>query len=367
MNIFKYIVSFLFISPLADAIAQSSLQPLTFPSLVSSGAAPLFYNSFSPSADAIVPRSLQPSKSRLIARCGKLPIINKINSQTTSPKGKINKPLLVATTVHAGIVTSTLLVLNKYWYAGYPRQRMGSYDDAKEWMQMDKLGHIYSSYLEARLSNEVWQAANVSKRKSVLLGAVAAFIYQGGFELLDGTSAQYGFSWSDMIANTAGISIYASQQLIWGEQRIQPKLSFSNQRYDNTLQQRVNNLYGTNGAQRFLKDYNGQTYWYSANLSAFTTNNTKLPKWLNIAVGIGATGMLGGYTNTWKDAAGNSITRNDIRRQRQYYLAPDIDFTKIKTKKRAIKMLLHIANLVKLPTPGLLLQGGKLQLKAIAY
>ena len=42
-----------------------------------------------------------------------------------------------------------------------------------------------------------------------------------------------------------------------------------------------------------LKDYNAQTYWFSANLKSFFPE-IKFTAWLNVAVGYGAEGMFGG-------------------------------------------------------------------------
>jgi hypothetical protein len=45
--------------------------------------------------------------------------------------------------------------------------------------------------------------------------------------------------------------------------------------------------------EQMLKDYNGQTYWLSVNLHSFY-KGSKIPKWLNLAIGYGANGMLTG-------------------------------------------------------------------------
>jgi hypothetical protein len=273
---------------------------------------------------------------------------------------------LAAGITHGSIMISTLAILNKYWYANQPRQKLGSFNDSKEWLQMDKIGHTFSTYLEARLSKNVWEWGGLPHKKSVLLGTTMALLYQTGFEIMDGTVSTYGFSWSDMAANTLGATLYASQELLWKEQRIQPKLSYTGQHYEASLQPRVKGLYGSKGTERFLKDYNGQTHWWSINLKSFA-KKSNIPSWLNIAVGMGADGMLGGFDNSWKDVNNNTITRFDIARQRQFYLAPDIDFTKIRTNKKGLKILFYVLNLVKFPAPGLELSGGKLQLKGIAY
>ena len=54
------------------------------------------------------------------------------------------------------------------------------------------------------------------------------------------------------------------------------------------------------GVERMLKDYNGQTYWLSANLKSFF-QGSNIPAWLNVAVGYGADGMFGGFENKWID------------------------------------------------------------------
>jgi hypothetical protein len=191
-------------------------------------------------------------------------------------------------------------------------------------------------------------------------------LYQTSFEIMDGTVATYGFSWSDMAANTVGAGLFALQELQWKQQRIQPKVSYVGQRYDASVLQRARQLYGNVGTERFLKDYNGQTHWWSINLKSFA-KQSNLPAWLNVAVGYGAQGLLGGFKNEWADAIGNPVTRYDIQRYRQWYLAPDIDFTKIKTNKKGLKVLFYVLNLVKFPTPGLEWSRGKLQLKVIAF
>jgi len=48
---------------------------------------------------------------------------------------------------------------------------------------------------------------------------------------------------------------------------------------------------------------------------------SRFPKWLNVAVGYGAEGMVGSYYNP------SNLPHFD--RYRQYYLSLDIDFTRI--------------------------------------
>ena len=159
-----------------------------------------------------------------------------------------------------------------------------------------------------------------------------------------------------------------SQEFLWKEQRIQYKFSFHSKKYtDPQSQQRVDDLFGKPWYERMLKDYNAQTYWLSFNLKSFL-KDSNLPAWLNVSLGYGGDGMLGGFENSWEDGAGNKITRFDIPRKRQFYLAPDIDFTKIKTRSRFLKTTFAVLNSFKCPAPAFMLDNkGKLKAYAVYF
>ena len=118
------------------------------------------------------------------------------------------------------------------------------------------------------------------------------------------------------------------------------------------LNQRADSLYGKNILNRMLKDYNGQTYWLSANIKSFFPKSN-VPAWLNIAVGYGAEGMFGATENKWKDVLGNKYDRTDIQRYRQWYIAPDVNLMKIKTKNKFVKATLFFFNSFKFPMPSI--------------
>lgn len=161
-----------------------------------------------------------------------------------------------------------------------------------------------------------------------------------------------------MGANILGSGLFISQELIWKQQRIQFKLSAYPKKYDASLKPRTDELFGNSLPEKIFKDYNAQTYWLSLNLKSFLPESN-LPAWLNIAAGYGADGMLGGFENKWLNDDGSSTTRYDIERRRQFYLAPDIDLTKIKTNKKALRTLFNLLNCIKVPAPTLEFSKGK--------
>lgn len=247
-----------------------------------------------------------------------------------------------------------LIGLNAEWYAKYPRSGFHFFNDNVEWLQVDKVGHAYSAYSEGRGSMELWRWAGLPRKQRILFGGLSGVAYQSIIEVLDGFSAEYGFSPGDFAANILGSGIFMAQEFAWDDQRVKFKFSFHKKYYgEGDLNDRADALYGKTEIERFIKDYNAQTYWLSANLFSFFPD-TKLPRWLSISAGYGAEGMFGATSNIGYDKTGNVIfDRRDIKRYRQWYLSPDVDLTKIRTNKKGLKFLFFLLSAVKFPAPTL--------------
>ncbi len=241
--------------------------------------------------------------------------------------------------ISEGIVLSGALIsLNELWYKKYPQRNFHLKNDYNQWKQMDKVGHFMTSYYGGKLGMDALNWAGVSKKNQLIYGAGIGFVFLSAVEILDGFSEEWGASTSDVIANAAGTGFLIGQELLWKEQRISVKYSFHQ---TNFAKQRPAIL-GENYFQQTLKDYNGQTYWLSANIWSFNKKST-IPKWLNIALGYGAEGMLYGNTTT--------PTLNTP--YRQFYLSLDVDLTKIKTNSEFLKTVFSVVNFIKIPAPTL--------------
>ncbi|MFT4094578.1 MAG: DUF2279 domain-containing protein [Niabella sp.] len=253
-----------------------------------------------------------------------------------------------------GIYAGMLYTLNKAWYSGYARSGFHFYNDDGEWNQMDKAGHAWTAYQLTRGSYAAWKWAGAKDHKALLYAGLSGPGFLTVIEILDGFSSEWGFSPGDMAANVLGSGIFLGQQALWKEQRIAYKFSFHRKDYnDDILEARADDLFGKSWNERMLKDYNAQSYWLSANLKSFFPESN-LPAWLNVAVGYGAENMLGGYENTWTDEQGHTYNRTDLKRTRQFYLAPDIDLTRIKTKSKFLKTAFFALNCFKIPAPALM-------------
>jgi hypothetical protein len=230
------------------------------------------------------------------------------------------------------------------------------FDDNAGWLQIDKVGHAWTAYIESYYTAELYRWAGVPHRPSAWIGAGAGFLFQAGLETLDGFSEGWGASVGDVAANTAGALLMAGQMAAWNEQRIWLKFSAKHQDYSQLppeVQARAQNLYGGTLPERMLKDYNGQSYWLSVNPSAFMPSKTRFPKWLNIAVGYGAGGMLGAERNRWELPDGTMYDYTQWQRYRQYYLSVDIDLTRLPIRSRFWRTALGMLNIIKIPAPAL--------------
>lgn len=256
---------------------------------------------------------------------------------------------------------SSFIYLNEAWYKDYPRSTFHAFNDAGEWMQMDKAGHAWTAYTMGRITTALWKWAGVNDKKAVYLGSGTSLLYLLSIEYLDGRSAEWGWSWTDVAADVSGAALFSVQELLWKQQKIQLKFSSHRINYESELTERVNDLFGTSLNERLLKDYNAQTYWLSFNIKSFLRDHN-FPKWLNLSIGCGAGGMLGGYENISYDKNGNvTFDRSDIPRYRQWYFAPDVDLTKIKTNSKFLKTVFFALNSLKFPTPSIELSNGKIQ------
>ena len=169
------------------------------------------------------------------------------------------------------------------------------------------------------------------------------FVFLTAVEVLDGYSQKWGASTGDVIANATGTALYVSQELLWKEQRIVPKFSFHTTSYAKLRPE----LLGKSLNEQILKDYNGQTYWLSGNIHSFF-KDSKIPTWLNFAIGYGADGMV-----TGDNEMPTSFVIPNINRHRQFYFSFDVDLTKIETKSHVLKTVFSILNTVKIPAPTL--------------
>ncbi len=218
-------------------------------------------------------------------------------------------------------------------------------NDNGGYLQVDKFGHAFGAYFESYVGYYSLLNAGVSKKQALIYGGPLGFILQAPIEIMDGIHEGCGFSWGDLTANAIGSGIYIAQELLFDEQIVKYKFSFWESEYSD----KANGYLGTSTLQHILQDYNGHNYWFSAPINKIVPNKF-LPDWLCISAGYGANGMYGEYGNI-SEYKGVQIP--ETTRYRQYLLSLDIDWTKIKTRSKFLKVLFQGMTFIKLPFPAL--------------
>lgn len=241
----------------------------------------------------------------------------------------------------AALYSTSLIALDRLWYQDFSREGFHFFNDAQEWKQVDKMGHTYSAFHISSMGSSALQWSGVTSNKSYIWGGVIGVLFMTPIEIMDGYSSEYGASSTDFAFNLMGAALFTSQGLLWNETRVHPKFSFTR---SDLAPIRPKTL-GNNYSEELLKDYNGQTYWLSFDMSKLLTNGNRFPPWLNFAFGYGAHDMV--Y------ASDQANVTNGFSSYRQYYLSVDIDLTHIHTRSRWIKTLIYFVNMIHLPSPAL--------------
>ncbi|GLR19204.1 DUF2279 domain-containing protein [Portibacter lacus] len=283
------------------------------------------------------------------------------------PSDTLNHKRFNTATIFAASTYSAFSVgLYNVWYRQYDQTSFHFFNDWNEWNNMDKMGHFYTAYFQGVLCYQGAKWTGLSEKKSILTGAILGTLFQSTIEVMDGFSGKWGFSVPDIAYNTAGISAFVAQQWYWKEQRIHFKVSSYNRPYStqpilstdgeitNSLEQRADNLFGSSFAARFLKDYNAQTIWASVNIHSFLPEESRFPKWLNLALGTGSENMFGGYENKWEiDQHTFELHLDEFPRYRQFFIGLDVDLTRLPIDNYYWNSLLSILNIFKIPGPAI--------------
>ena len=148
-------------------------------------------------------------------------IINLSYSQNISVSEAVNtnidfekrKKTLVISEV--SLYLTSLVALNELWYADYPRSSFHFINDNDEWLQMDKLGHLSSSYYSGVVGIKMYKWAGINYHSSVWHGGLTGTYFLTIVEILDGFSKEWGASVGDLVANTSGSLLAISQELAW--------------------------------------------------------------------------------------------------------------------------------------------------------
>ncbi len=231
--------------------------------------------------------------------------------------------------IGASAVILTLAHLQQYssWWKG-ELTKFHFKDDFNQVLQADKLGHAYFSYLISDLLGRSLQWSGVEKNSALIWGGIGSLLFQTYVEIEDGFRPNLGFSVSDEIANFIGASFPYAREKFKTLQILNYKMSiFPSEKFKS-------------GAHRFIvDDYESLYFWLSFDLAKILRSEffkTWYIDFFDIAIG---------YSVKKIDWNGNG--------EREFFLAIDYDFTKIKIDSWLLKQIFHLLNYYHFPAPTL--------------
>lgn len=262
------------------------------------------------------------------------------------PADSLNKNRLIAAHFTSGtLYSSSMIGLYQIWYKNQEALGFQFFNDSRDWLQMDKLGHTFTAYWLQNRTFSLYRWTGMNPKKALWWSAGFSVLYMNSFEIMDGFSQDYGFSAADVAANTLGVGLFTVQQALWHDQYFTMKFSYTHSPYAKYRP----NLLGSTTPERLLKDYNGQTYWFNLNLGKITPDNWHIPDWLCLSFGYSISEKLKSDTEFYTVEHNNEML--DFNAYRRYFLSLDIDLSKIPVKKAWVKTLFSTLNLIKIPLP----------------
>jgi hypothetical protein len=140
----------------------------------------------------------------------------------------------------------------------------------------DKFGHFYFPYLAVNLYTQAFEWAGLNRKQSMWYSASIALLYQTYVEIKDGFSAQWGFSWGDFAANTAG----ALYPLLQENSELLRNINFKMSYYPS---ERFRN----NSHKAIIDDYESSYNWITFDVKNFLPDNLKSywPAFINLTIG----------------------------------------------------------------------------------
>ncbi|MFN6090314.1 MAG: DUF2279 domain-containing protein [Cyclobacteriaceae bacterium] len=248
------------------------------------------------------------------------------------PTKKTNKKFPWILTGIAAAYGIIVLLLGTAWYADQMVQPFHFFNDLPEWKQLDKFAHALWAFHVCAISSRLLKWGGLDQH--LIVGVITGFLIVSSIEILDGFSVGYGASIFDFLANALGALLFLVQTKYWNRIAIFPKFSF----HFTSFAVLRPSLLGDGFFQEILKDYNGQTFWYT-----WSPQKKWWPSFLSIAIGIGAEGMVYG-----RDAEN---TAHNFSPYRKFFLSVDLNPNYFNPTKKSLKGIAYLLTMVKCPAP----------------
>ncbi len=234
----------------------------------------------------------------------------------------------------SGLMATAIVTIHLYQQSGWWRDNRTSFhfqEDLLYGLNVDKFGHFYGAYLLNFTISKALVWADMSEKDALWYGAGGALLFQTYVEVEDGFST-WGFDRVDWASDLAGAAWMPLRSLVPALRVVNMKLSYH-----------PSDLLGSAGGRGFkgqkhivIDDYEGQTIWFTLDVPAILPERVRSfwPGFLHLAYGYGV-----------RDVA-------HVHPYRVYYLAPDLDMTKIIPQSSSfLRTLSEALNFIHFPLP----------------
>ncbi len=201
---------------------------------------------------------------------------------------------------------------------------------------VDKLSHIYTADLITVASAQFYEWSGFNPALSLVIGSATAIAYETYIEFNDGLSPDWGWDWGDMAGNFIGALYPIAQKYVKPLQSFNIKWSFQ----PSWINKKLRNY------PDLLDDYTSMKFWLTVNPKDLLPQ--KIAKYYPSFLGYGL-----GIT-----LANASHTTGATNAFREFYLAFDIDITKLPGNSEFLIKLKKILNFYHIPTPGIRINNG---------
>jgi len=255
----------------------------------------------------------------------------------------------VSRTAAAGTFVGAQAILWRYfenaWWSG--EESKGFFFNAdwdEHFRDQDKFGHFLGGYQLTRIGAAVLENACMSPARAIALSAIYATLFQLQIEVWDARFEKYGFSYPDLLANTAGMAYAVAQHKYPSLRRVKPTISYSRSA---AMRARDAGRLPDSEIRQSL-DYSGQTYWFSAEVDPFLPAAAR-PYWPDVV-----RFSIGHSITDWIDPQ----TGQSFRARRKILLSLDFDASKLPGDHPVWRTVKNTLSYIRLPAPALQIAPG---------
>src|SRR5690606_37163356 len=135
-------------------------------------------------------------------------------TDTTLSKGTKKTRHLIVGGINLAGYGGSLIVLSNTWYREYERTSFHTFNDGREWLQRDKIGHAGAAYSAGLVSSAMWRWAGMDRSKAAIVAGLSSLAFLTAVEFMDAHSAKWGWTWADIGAKLSGSGLSTPQELL---------------------------------------------------------------------------------------------------------------------------------------------------------